>query len=123
VKLTHLNPGHSHFSNLDSRTLLCDPIDPNDPAVSSPLQELLSLELYLAVEKGNPEWLELPDESHIFHKALYDGLNQALQQLYAEAGRVVPGPGEVGDRGVGPACPCTCLRHGWAPGACACTCS
>jgi hypothetical protein len=59
------------------------------------LQELLSLELYLAVEKGNPEWLELPDESHIFHKALYDGLNQALQQMYADAGRVLPGPGEV----------------------------
>ncbi len=62
---------------------------------SSISQELLSLELYLAVEKGNPEWLELPDESHIFHKALYDGLNQALQQMYADAGRVLPGPGEV----------------------------
>lgn len=49
----------------------------------------------MAVEKGNPEWLELPDESHIFHKALYDGLNQALQQMYADAGRVLPGPGEV----------------------------
>jgi hypothetical protein len=61
------------------------------------VQELLSLELYLSVEKGNPEWLELPDESHIFHKALYDGLNQAVQQLYAEAGRVLPGPGEVSD--------------------------
>jgi hypothetical protein len=58
-------------------------------------QELLSLELYLSVEKGTPEWLELPDESHIFHKALYDGLNQAVQQLYAEAGRVLPDPGEV----------------------------
>jgi len=68
------------------------------PERIQPLQELLSLELYLAVEKGNPAWLELPDESHIFHKALYDALNQALQQLYAEMGRVLPGPGEV--RGV-----------------------
>lgn len=54
----------------------------------------------MAVEKGTPEWLELPDESHIFHKALYDGLNQALQQMYADTGRVLPGPGEV--RGLKP---------------------
>lgn len=44
---------------------------------------------------GNPAWLELPDECHIFHKALHDALNQALQQLYAEAGRVLPAAHEV----------------------------
>jgi hypothetical protein len=66
----------------------------NQP-LSCHAQELLGLEGYLAVEKGNPGWLELPDEAHIWHKALYDGLSHALSGLYADAGRVLPAPGEV----------------------------